>query len=129
MSKKRKFVEIQDDKIRKSGKDASHTEQSQYWDDFNRRSSDQEHVLANPDSLPDKPAATPSTPQLIMGEAIEHLQGRQREIYLLTMRDDKSLGEAAEILGIEKATAQTYKDRAIKFIEKYCKEAIAKGRV
>jgi DNA-directed RNA polymerase specialized sigma24 family protein len=86
-------------------------------------------ALANPDILPKMEIAAPSTPQLLMGEAVEHLQGRQREIYMLTMREDKSLAEAAEILNIEKGTAQKYKERAIKFIEGYCKAAIAKGRV
>jgi len=86
-------------------------------------------ALANPDMLAETEIAAPSTPQLLMGEAVEHLQGRQREVYLLTMREDKSLAEAAEILGIEKGTAQRYKERAIKFIESYCKQAIAKGRV
>lgn len=75
------------------------------------------------------PNTAPSTPQLLMGEAIEHLQGRQKETYFLTMREGKSLSEVAKILGISKSAAQIYKLRAIKFIELYCKEAIARGRV
>ena len=129
--KKRGLVEFQ--KKRKVGKcrDASKGEFSPYWKDFHESRGENgqgEHVRANPDSLPEESTA-PSTPQLIMGEAVEHLQGRQKEVYLLTMREDKSLSEVAEILGIEKASAQVYKDRAIKFIERYCKEAIQKGRV
>lgn len=130
-----KHVKIQKVRVIHTRKDASHTEQSQYWDDVNARgrgdSGDdmQENPQANPDVLPEVEIVGPSTPQLIMGEAIDHLQGRQREVYMLTMRDNKSWAEAAEILGIEKGSVQKYKERAIKFIEQYCKAAIAKGRV
>lgn len=130
-----KHVRLQKTRVVRSRKDASHTEQSQYWDDVNSRGRGengddaQEHPQANPDVLPETEIAAPSTPQLLMGEAIEHLQGRQREIYMLTMREDKSLAEAAEVLGIEKSSAQKYKERAIKFIQQYCQTAMAKGRV
>jgi len=87
-----------------------------------------ERVEANPDVLPETENATPSIPQLLMGEAIAHMQGRQKEVYLLTMREGKSLAETADILGIEKASAQVYKDRAVKFLMKYCQEAIRNGR-
>lgn len=87
-----------------------------------------ESVQANPDLLPENDNS-PSTPQLLMGEAIGHLQGRQKETYLLTMREGKSLAEVGEILGISKSAAQVYKVRAIKFVELYCREAIARGRV
>lgn len=130
-----KHVKIKKTRVVQSRKDASHTEQSQYWDDVARRSSGdahdavREHPEANPDVLPETEIAAPSTPQLLMGEAVEHLQGRQREVYLLTMREGKSLADAAEILGIEKGSAQKYKERAVKFIEQYCRNAMAKGRV
>jgi DNA-directed RNA polymerase specialized sigma24 family protein len=92
-----------------------------------------EDVQANPDSLREDEAmyanTQPSTPQLIMGEAIQHLQGRQREVYLLTMREGKSLAEAAEVLSISKGTAQKFKERAIKFLTQYCKSAMERGRV
>ena len=92
-----------------------------------------EDVRANPDSLRDDEGmyanAQPSTPHLLMGEAIQHLQGRQREVYLLTMREGKSLAETAEVLGISKGTAQKFRERAIKFITKWCETQIAKGRV
>lgn len=114
-------------------KDSSHTEQSSYWDAAEQRGYKEgrlvEHPQANPDVLPETEIAAPSTPQLLMGEAIEHLQGRQRECYILTMREGKSLSEAGEILGISKDSARTHKDRAIKFITKYCEEAIKGGRV
>lgn len=71
----------------------------------------------------------PSSPQMLMGEAILHLQGRQKETYLLVMREDKSLSEAAEILGIKKGTAQGYLDNAIAFISQYCQQAINQGRI
>lgn len=133
MSKK---VKLQKTRVIQSRKDSSHTEQSSYWDDvFAHKGTNEnggtarEHPQANPDVLPETEIAGPSTPQLIMGEAIDHLQGRQREVYMLTMRDNKSLAEAAEILGIEKGSAQKYKERAIKFIESWCRNAMAKGRI
>lgn len=115
-------------KVKDTTLDSSHTEQSAYWRDVDNHGG-KEDVLANPDSLPETFCPTPSTPHLIYGEAVEHLQGRQKEVYFLVMRENKSLAEASEILGIEKGTAQKYKDRAIKFIENWCKQAIAKGRI
>jgi len=87
-----------------------------------------ESPMANPDGLPEQ-ATRPSTPQLIMGEAVEHLQGRQREVYLSIMRDERSFAETAELLGIGKSTVQTHLDRAISFIKAYCDQAIKKERV
>jgi len=87
-----------------------------------------EEALGNPDCLSEQDN-TPSSPQLVMGEAIEHLQGRQREVYILIMREDKSMAEAAEILDVSKSTVQTYLDRAIAFITNYCRAAISNGRV
>lgn len=72
---------------------------------------------------------SPSSPQQLMGEAIEHLQGRQREVYILTMREDKSLSEAGEILAISKDSVRTYLDRAIAFISAYCQQGIDQGRI
>ncbi len=89
----------------------------------------QEHPQANPDVLPETEIAAPSTPQLLMGEAVAHLQGRQREVYILVMREGKSLAEAADILKMTKGTAQKYKERAIAFVTQYCQGAIARGRV
>lgn len=126
MSNKKKIREVQ------GRRDASHGEQSPYWDDYNRRrapSGQDELPQANPDVLPEVVLSGPSTPQLIMGEAVAHLQGRQKEVYLLSMREDKSLAEIGEVLGMTKSSAQVYQRRAIKFIEQYCKAAIAKGRV
>jgi DNA-directed RNA polymerase specialized sigma24 family protein len=130
----RKRAKQQKDKVIQT-RDAYQGERSPYWDDLNARGRGEngdelrEHPQANPDVLPETEIAAPSTPQLLMGEAVMHLQGRQREVYLLTMREGKSLAEAAEVLGIEKGSAQKYKERAIKFIEGYCKEAMARGRV
>lgn len=129
---KKKHQHFQRTKEIQVSKDSSHTEQSSYWDDVNRRGSDsdiREYSTANPDVLPEIKIAAPSTPQLLMGEAVEHLQGRQRECYLLTMREGKSFSEAAEILGIGKGRVQQYRERAIKFITKWCEQAMAKGRV
>ena len=128
----RKITRAQKIKQIESHKDSSRGEHSPYWDYMAARTSEQnsfENELANPDVLPETEIAAPSTPQLLMGEAIAHLQGRQREVYILTMREDKSLAEASEILGISKGTAQKYRERAIKFISQYCKNAILQGRI
>src|SRR5260221_5251537 len=128
MAKKSSFKKVREIKVKR---DSSHTENSSYWEHVRSRgkSADvQEHPQANPDILPETEIAA-STPQRLMGEAVEHLQGRQREVYMLVMRENKSLSEVAELLGIAKGAADTYKRRAIKFISQYCKNAIAKGRV
>jgi DNA-directed RNA polymerase specialized sigma24 family protein len=129
----RKRTKAQKDKVIQT-RDVYQGERSPYWDDVNNRRNIngddiREHPQANPDVLPEAQQTAPSTPQLLMGEAIDHLQGRQLEVYFLTMREDKSLAEAAEILGIEKGSAQKYKERAIKFISQYCKAAMDRGRV
>ncbi len=64
-----------------------------------------------------------------MGEAIDHLQGRQKEVYLSIMRDDKTQEETAEALDISRAAVRTYYDRAIAFISQYCRRAMDEGRV
>lgn len=134
-----KHVRIHKTRVIQSRKDSSHTEQSAYWDDYDKHrgfgpeghgdDSNREDKRANPDVLPETEIASPSTPQLLLGEAIEHLQGRQKEVYFLTMREDKSLAEAAQILGIEKGSVQKYRERAVKFLTQYCETAIQKGRV
>lgn len=98
------------------------------YDRYSAEQDGEESVLANPDSLPEQPTS-PSTPQMLMGEAILHLQGRQKEVYLSIMRDDKSLAETAEMLGVGKSTVQTYLDRAIAFITAYCTQAMKQERV
>lgn len=129
MAKKRFFQKVKEIEV---SKDSSHAEHSSYWDDVARRgygNDTREHVLSNPDTLPEVTDASHSNPQFLMGEAVEHLQGRQRECYILTMREGKSFSEAAEILGIGKGRVQQYRERAIKFIAQYCRAAIAAGRV
>jgi RNA polymerase sigma factor (sigma-70 family) len=98
------------------------------YHNFTASHDNEESALANPDILPEQPTA-PSSPQLLMGEAVQHLQGRQKEVYLLVMREDKSLAEAAEILEISKSTVQTYLDRAIAFITAYCQQAMDQERI
>ncbi len=92
-----------------------------------------ECTQANPDSLPEGTSyfgdPQPTRPQLLMGEAVEHLQGQQKAVYTLTMREDYSIAQAAKKLGISKSTAQGYRERAIKFLTKYCQNAIAKDEV
>lgn len=82
----------------------------------------------NPDLLAEQ-STKPSNPQLLMGEAIEHLQGRQREVYLLIMREGRTERDTAAILGISKTVVHTYITRAIKFITAYCKQGIDGGRI
>lgn len=83
-----------------------------------------EPVQANPDSLPEGTSyfgdAQPTRARLLMGEAVEHLQGQQKAVYMLTMREDHSIAQAAKKLGISKGTAATYRERALKFIQQYC---------
>jgi DNA-directed RNA polymerase specialized sigma24 family protein len=128
-----KHVRIQKTREIRVKKDSSYTEQSAYWDDVYKRGNDdenwREHPQANPDMLPETKIAFPTAPQFVMGEAIEHLQGRQRQVYMLTMRDGKSLAEAAKVLDIEKSSVQKYKERAIRFIQQWCERAMAKGLV
>lgn len=84
-----------------------------------------EDVRANPDSLAFIERGI-TRPEEIMGEAIEHLQGRQKDVYMLTIRQGLSLDKAAKLLSISKSAAQIYKDRAIKFITAYCQNKMAK---
>lgn len=90
-----------------------------------------EDYRANPDGLEDGAQlwgnSEITNPQRIMGEAIEHLQGRQKEVYYLIMREQMSEVEVAELMGITQQAVNTYKMRAIKFITTYCQNAIAKG--
>lgn len=83
-----------------------------------------ECAQANPDVLPEGTSyfgdPQPTRAQLLMGEAIRHLQGQQKSVYTLTMRESYSLAEAAQKLGISKSTAQVYRERALKFIQQYC---------
>ena len=129
-----KHVRIQKTRVIEGRKDSSKGEHSPYWDDAQKHGyyvdgELQERPQANPDVLPETEIAAPSTPQLLMGEAIAHLAGRQRECYLLVMREDKSLAEVAEILEIAKGSVQVYVDRAVKFITGYCKASMKNGRV
>lgn len=117
MKKKRVIVDIQDlQEIR------GHTNS---YDSF---SEEGESVLGNPDLLPEQ-SNSPSSPQLLMGEAIEHLQGRQKEVYIAIMRDDKSQAETAELLGVGRTTVQVHLDRAIAFITEYCRRGMEKERI
>lgn len=128
----KKKIKLQKVKEITSKRDFSRGERSPYWDYMATRHTELkgvEFAQANPDVLPQTEIAGPSTPQLILGEAITHLQGRQKEVYLLTMRESKSLAETAEVLGITKGSAQVYQKRAIKFLTQYCKAAIDRGRV
>ena len=131
-----KLVRQQKTKVICARKDASYSEHSPYWSDAeahgrasNHKDGLNEHPQANPDVLSETGTAAPSTPQLLMGEAIEHLQGRQKEVYFLLLRESKTYAEVAEVLGITRGAVQVYERRAIKFIKQYCRNAMVKGRV
>ena len=130
-----KRIKTQKTRVVQNDKYLSGPEQSPYWDDYSAKRGANpddklsEHPQANPDMLLEGELALPSTPQLLMGEAIEHLQGRQREVYMLLMREGKTQEEAADILGIGRTAVQDYKRRAVKFITQYCQDAMARGRV
>lgn len=64
-----------------------------------------------------------------MGEAIESLRGKQREVYFLTVREGMSVTEAAEALNMREPEVWDYHYRAIDSVERYCKIAMLKGRI
>jgi DNA-directed RNA polymerase specialized sigma24 family protein len=88
-----------------------------------------EPTQANPDSLREDQATYADSQmtkaQELMGLAVEHLQGKQKQVYLLTLRQGLSIANAAKQLGITKSDAQGYRDRAIKFITSYCRGVLA----
>lgn len=127
----RKAVRLQRIHIVKAGK----VTVSPYWDRvFNGRyNSDsglfEENIRGNPDQLIDLDDCGLSMARAIFGSAVEHLQGRQKEAYILHMREKKSLDEVATILSISKSSAQVYLTRAIKFISAYCRQAVERGQI
>lgn len=70
-----------------------------------------------------------ATPHRIMGEAIERLRGYHKEVYLLVVRDQKTLEDTALVLEMDEIQAQKTLDEAIESVRKYCKQAMVKGRV
>ncbi len=88
---------------------------------------------ANPDCLREDEAmysdSQLSKPQELMGEAVEHLQGLQRDCYMLTMRQGLSFTEAGKLLKLSKSDVQGYRARAVKFVTEYIKRAIKNGRL
>lgn len=90
-----------------------------------------EDVRANPDSLREDEGMYADSqltrPQEIMGDAIEHLQGRQKQVYLLTFRQGLSFAATAKRLHMSRSTVQTYRNRAARFITAYCEAAIQRG--
>lgn len=92
--------------------------------------SSEEGTRANPDQLEEGQQLWGRTeisrPQALMAAAINHLQGRQKDVYLLTMRDRKTSRAIAAQLGISQTAVLAYKERAIAFITAYCRNA---GRI
>jgi RNA polymerase sigma factor (sigma-70 family) len=68
-------------------------------------------------------------PQEIMSDAVEHLQGRQRQVYIMAMRENLSFSEIAKTLRISKSAVQIYRQRAISFITQFCKDAIKREKI
>lgn len=64
-----------------------------------------------------------------MGEAIEKLRGHHKEVYLLVVRDEKTLEDAALVLEMNEVQTQRVLDEAIESVRKYCKQAMLKGRL
>lgn len=90
-----------------------------------------EDVRANPDSLREDEGMYADNqlarPQELMGEAVEHLQGRQKQVYLLTFRQGLSFAKTAKRLKISRSAVQIYRNRAARFITGYCEAAIQRG--
>ncbi len=115
-------------KVQKLGEIRGDANAYESWVEMNAHRSEDgepiEPVQANPDSLPEGTSyfgdAQPTRAQMLMGEAVQHLQGRQKQVYELTIREGHSLAQAGKKLGVSKATAADYKERAIKFISQYC---------
>ena len=68
-------------------------------------------------------------PQALMAEAVEHLQGLQRDCYMLTLRQGYSFTETAKLLRLTKSDVQGYQNRAVKFVTDYCHNAMLNGRL
>lgn len=85
---------------------------------------------ANPDELTEDQGmyadSQMTAAQMLMGDAIEHLQGRQKDCYIAIMRQGLSFAEAAKLLKISKSAVQIYKTRAVNFITAYCKQQLDK---
>lgn len=127
----RNFVKRQSTRsIKKQG----HSRISAYWDYVEKHGRiveglHEELTRSNPDRLEHPEDCGLSLAKSVFGSAVEHLQGRQKEVYILHMREDKSLAEVAAILDMTKSTAQVYLTRAIKFIGAYCRQAITKEQI
>jgi DNA-directed RNA polymerase specialized sigma24 family protein len=111
-------------KIQRLNEKAGNTDSYTRWLAAQEKEDHWEPAQANPDMLQLSEAlyadGTLTDEQELMGIAIEHLQGRQKQVYLLTMREGLSLADTAKSLNITKSTAQVYRTRAIAFIKAYC---------
>ncbi len=87
-----------------------------------------EPLVANPDQLTEEQGLYANSQltkaQELMGEAVDHLQGLQRDCYILTMRQGMSLAEAGKILKLSKSDVQGYRTRAIAFVKGYCQRSL-----
>ncbi len=92
-----------------------------------------EPLVANPDQLTEASGLYSNSQmtqaQELMSEAVEHLQGLQRDCYMLTMRQGLSFTEAGKLLRLSKSDVQGYRTRAVKFVTEYVKRAIKNGRL
>ncbi len=97
----------------------------------NRFDFSSESPQANPDLITEGQAlyadSQPNKAREIMGDAVEHLQGRQRDVYMMIMRQGLSFQETAKLLKISKSAVQIYKNRAVKFITAFCKNEMKKN--
>ncbi len=92
-----------------------------------------EPLVANPDQLTEEAGlyadSQMTQAQELMSEAVEHLQGLQRDCYMLTMRQGMSFTEAGKLLRLSKSDVQGYRTRAVKFVTEYIRRAIKNGRL
>lgn len=119
------------DRKPKSNKTRVIKSRTKYWDwvsSHNPMNSDGEIIesfRANPDNIAaeEQPAVGP---RQIMYEAVEHLQGQQKEVYILLYREGLTMREAAAKLNVSVSTIQHYDNKAVNFIKQYCQQYIHK---
>jgi len=121
----RSFVRPQNDRNVKGTADSYgyYVRRSRYDGETDRHI---ENLRANPDQyLADTEGLysnyQPTRLAFVMGEAVDRLQGTQRDIYIKTMRQGMSIAEAGRTLGLSKGACQYHRDRAIAYVTGQCR--------
>lgn len=81
-----------------------------------RRSVKRRMVVLPPVVTTESPWVEPGLP-----DAMSHLPSRQRQVVFLLHAYDWSMSEVAELLGVSKATVQSYSDRAMRRLRRSLK--------